>query len=280
METKPDPAQEKLARLEAALRAAGGSLVAYSGGVDSTFLLAVARRVLGERAVAVTVRTLLHGPGESEDARRRAADLGARHEVIDLDMGAHPEVLANPRDRCYLCKRLVFTALRRRADDLGLPLLADATHVDDLGEWRPGLRALRELGVASPLAEAGLGKAEIRSLTAQLGIEGANRPSSPCLATRVPFDTPLTRERLARVAAAERELLALGFVNTRVRDYGDLARIEVQSGDLERAASAEMRGLIVEAFRAAGYRYVTLDLAGYRTGSMDEAAPEMRHERR
>jgi uncharacterized protein len=187
---------------------------------------------------------------------------------------------ANPADRCYLCKRLVFTALRRRADDLGLPLLADATHVDDLGEWRPGLRALRELGVASPLAEAGLGKAEIRSLSAQLGIEGANRPSSPCLATRVPFDTPLTRERLARVAAAERELLALGFVNTRVRDYGDLARIEVQSGDLERAASAEMRGRIVEALRAAGYRYVTLDLAGYRTGSMDEAAPEMRHERR
>lgn len=260
----------KLGRLEAALAATGGCLVAYSGGVDSTFLLAVARRVLGERVAAATVRTLFHGRGEAEDARRRAAALGVRHETVELDLRAHPEVLGNPRDRCYLCKRLVFTALRRRADELGLPVLADATQADDLGERRPGLRALRELGVLSPLADAGLGKAEIRALSAELGIEGADRPSAPCLATRVPFGERITAERLERVAAAERALLALGFADTRVRDYGDLARIELQPRDLERAAEPALRRRIVEQLRGCGYRHVTLDLAGYRTGSMDE----------
>jgi uncharacterized protein len=263
--------QDKLARLEVALAATGGCLVAYSGGVDSTFLLAVARRALGDRAVAATVRTLFHAPGEAEEARRRAEALGVRHEIIDLDLDAHPEVLANPPDRCYLCKRLVFTALRRRADELGLRVLADATQADDLGERRPGLRALRELGVASPLAEAGLGKAEIRALSTLLGIEGADRPSAPCLATRVPFDEQITAGRLARVAGAERALLALGFSGTRVRDYGELARVELRSGDLERAAGAAVRARIVEALRGVGYRYVTLDLEGYRTGSMDSA---------
>jgi uncharacterized protein len=262
--------QGKLARLEATLAASGGCLVAYSGGVDSTFLLAVARRALGVRAVAATVRTLFHEPAEAAEAAGRAASLGARHETIELDLDAHPELLANPADHCYLCKRLVFTALRHRADALGLPLLADATQADDLGERRPGLRALRELGVVSPLAEAGLGKREIRALSAHLGIAGADRPSSPCLATRVPFNSAITPARLARVAAGERALLALGFADTRVRDYGDLARVELQPADLERAAAPPLRPRIVAALLAAGYRYVTLDLAGYRMGSMDE----------
>ena len=260
----------RLTRLEAALAATGGCLVAYSGGVDSTFLLAVAHRALGDRVAAATVRTLFHGRGEAEDARRRALALGVRHETVELDLGEHPEVLGNPEDRCYLCKRLVFTALRRRADELGLPVLADATQADDLGERRPGLRALRELGVVSPLADAGLGKAEIRALSAELGIEGADRPSAPCLATRVPFGERITAERLERVAGAERALLALGFADSRVRDYGDLARIELQPGDLERAAGTGVRQRIVEQLRGLGYRHVTLDLAGYRTGSMDE----------
>jgi uncharacterized protein len=277
MAANEEAASGKLARLEASLAASGGCLVAYSGGVDSTFLLAVARRALGGRVAAATVRTLFHERGEAAEAARRAAALGVPHETIDLDLDAHPEVLANPADRCYLCKRLVFTALRRRADELGLPLLADATQADDLLERRPGLRALRELGVASPLAEAGLGKPEIRALSARLGIEGADRPSAPCLATRVPFGERITAERLARVAAAEHALLALGFANTRVRDYGDLARIELQAADLERAAVAALRPRIVETLRGAGYRYVTLDLAGYRTGSMDEGlVPEVK----
>ena len=267
-------ADPRFVRLEESLRALGGCLVAYSGGVDSTFLLAVARRALGDRVAAATVRTLFLDRGEVDDAHGRAIEIGARHEIIDLDLAAAPEVLANPPDRCYHCKRLVFTALRRRADELGLPVLLDATHADDRLERRPGVRALRELGVVSPLAAAGIGKADIRALSAALGIAGADRPSSPCLATRVPYGMPITPERLRRISGAEHTLRALGFAGIRVRDYGELARIELQPADLERAAAWPLRRGIVEPLRDLGYRYVTLDLACYRSGSMDEALPE------
>jgi uncharacterized protein len=219
------------------------------------------------------VHTLFHDRAEIDDARRRAAALGVPHEVIALDLNEQPAVLANPPDRCYLCKKLVFSALRRRADELGLRAVADATHADDLGERRPGLRALRELGVVSPLAQAGLGKRDVRELSALLGIAGADRPSSPCLATRVPYDTPITAGRLRRVAGAEHILRGLGFANVRVRDYGDLARIELQPAQLQRAVEPAARRGIVEPLRELGYRYVTLDLAGDRSGSMDEALP-------
>lgn len=248
-------------------------MIAYSGGVDSTFLLAVARRALGGRVAAATVRTLFLDRGEVDDAHNRAVAIGVRHEIIDLDLAAAPEVLANPPDRCYHCKRRVFTALRRRADELELPVLVDATHADDRLERRPGVHALLELGVVSPLAAAGLGKADIRALSAALGIEGADRPSSPCLATRVPYGVPITPERLRRISGAEQILRALGFEGTRVRDYGELARIELQPADLERAAAWPLRRGIVEPLRDLGYRYVTLDLAGYRSGSMDEVLP-------
>jgi pyridinium-3,5-biscarboxylic acid mononucleotide sulfurtransferase len=263
----------RLSRLEEGLRALGGCLVAFSGGVDSTFLLAVARQALGDQVAAATVHTLFLDRGEVDDARRSALAIGVRHETIDIDLAGFPEVLANPPDRCYHCKRLVFTTLSRHAGELGLPVLIDATHADDLRERRPGVRALRELGVVSPLAAAGLGKADIRELSAALGIPGAQRPSSPCLATRVPYGTPITQERLRRISGAERMLRALGFAGIRVRDYGDLARIELQPADLERAAAWPQRRGIVEPLRDLGYRYVTLDLAGYRSGSMDEVLP-------
>jgi len=263
----------RLARLEDILCALGGCVVAYSGGVDSAFLLTVARRTLGDRVAAATVRTLFIDRREAEQAQSRATALGVRHEMIDLDLEGHPEVLANPSDRCYYCKRLVFTALRRHADELGLPVLVDATHADDLRERRPGVRALRELAIVSPLATAGLRKADIRELSTALGIEGADRPSSPCLATRIPYGSPITRKRLRRVAGAEHILRALGFAGTRVRDYEDLARIELQHADLERAAAWPLRRSIVEPLHDLGYRYVTLDLAGYRSGSMDEVLP-------
>jgi len=268
---KEDP---RLVRLEESLRGLGGCLVAYSGGVDSTLLLAVALRALGDRVAAATVRTLFLDRGEVDDAHARAGALGAGHETIDLDLAGSPDVLANPPDRCYHCKRLVFAALRRRADELGLPALLDATHADDLRERRPGVRALRELGVLSPLAAAGLGKADIRALSEALGIAGAQRPSSPCLATRVPYGVPITQQRLRRISGAEQILRTLGFAGTRVRDYGDLARLELQPADLERAAAWPHRRGIVEPLRDLGYRYVTLDLAGYRSGSMDEVLPE------
>jgi uncharacterized protein len=266
-------ADPRFVRLEESLRGLGGCLIAYSGGVDSTFLLAVARRALGDRVAAATVRTLFLDRGEVDDARRRAVAIGARHEIIDLDLAAAPEVLANPPDRCYHCKRRVFTALRRRADELELPVLLDATHADDRLERRPGVRALRELGVVSPLAAVGLGKADIRALSAALGIEGADRLSSPCLATRVPYGMPITPERLRRISGAEQILRALGFTGTRVRDYGELARIELRPADLERVVALPLRRGIVDPLLDLGYRYVTLDLAGYRSGSMDEVLP-------
>lgn len=264
----------RFVRLEESLRSLGGCLVAYSGGVDSTFLLAVARRVLGERAAAATVRTLFLERREVDDAHLRAVALGAEHQIVDLDLSGSPEIFANPPDRCYHCKRLVFTTLRRVADERGLPALLDATHADDLGERRPGLRALRELGIASPLAAAGLGKADIRAFSAALGVAGSERPSSPCLATRVPYGAPITAACLRRISGAERLLRELGFEGTRVRDYGDLARIELRPADLERAAAWPLRRRIVEPLRDLGYRYVTLDLLGYRSGSMDEVLPE------
>lgn len=272
--------EEKLARLEEILRNIGGCVVAYSGGVDSTFLLATARRILGGRVAAITVSSPLHEREETEDARRRAAIFAVPCETLDIDFARYPEVVENTPDRCYHCKRTIFSLLRRRAEELGLAAVVDATQADDLCQRRPGLRALRELGVRSPLAEAGLCKTEIRELSLRSGLAEAERPASPCLATRIPYGTPLTQERLRRVSGAERILRGLGFANPRVRDYDGLARIEVQSEDLERAAAWPLRRGITEPLRDLGYRYVTLDLMGYRTGSMDEVLPGATGEKR
>ena len=226
--------------------------------------------LLGDRAAAATVRTLFHDRGEAEDARRRAVALGARHETVELDLRAHPEVLANPADRCYLCKRLVFTALRRRADELGLPVLADATQADDLGERRPGLRALRELGVASPLADAGLGKAEIRALSAALGIEGADRPSAPCLATRVPFGSRSRRSAWSGSPALSAPCWRWALPTPACATTATWRASSCSPATWSGPPAPALRQRIVEQLRGLGYRHVTLDLAGYRTGSMDE----------
>ena len=274
-------ADPRLARLEESLRALGGCLVAYSGGVDSTFLLAVARRALGDRVAAATVRTLFLERGEVDDARRRAAALGVRHEIIDLDLAAHPEVLANPPDRCYHCKRLVFTALRRRADELGLPVLVDATHADDLRERRPGRARPARARRREP---AGGGRARQGRHPRALGgarDRGGRAPVEPLPGDARPLrhaDHP--GARCAASPAPSACCAALGFAGTRVRDYGDLARIELQPADLERAAAWPLRRGIVEPLRDLGYRYVTLDLAGYRSGSMDEALPAADRTRR
>jgi uncharacterized protein len=259
-----------LERLEGLLGETKGCLLAYSGGVDSTFLMAVARRVLGEGLLAITVHSLFHEESEIEDARERAASLGVCHEVLAVGSKGLEEALGNSSERCYHCKRGIFELLKERASREGFSTVIEASHLDDLGERRPGIRALEELAVRSPLREAGFTKARIRECSHQLGVEGGERHSRPCLATRIPYGTTVTAEALGRIGAAEKVLSELGFPSPRVRDYGATARIELRAGGVERMGDEKIRESVISALRELGYIYVTVDLMGYRSGSMDE----------
>ncbi len=264
-----DPAT-KLAELRSLLRNAAPLLVAYSGGVDSTFLLRVAAETVGRRVTALTVRSPASPSDELADATRIAAQLGVDHIIVDSDELEIPAYRSNPTDRCFHCKSNLFAICAAEARRRGIATIADGANLDDFGDYRPGLEAAAEHSVRHPLAEAGLSKKEIRALSQALGLPTWDKPASPCLSSRFPYGTPITHRRLRQVGAAEQVLKQLGFAVCRVRYHREVARIEVPVGDLPRLLAGTTRREVVRALRAIGFRYIAVDLQGFRSGSLNE----------
>jgi len=260
----------KLDLLRQALTRAGSALIAFSGGVDSSFLLRVARDTLGSRVVAATLTSSNYPASELEDARALASQLGVRHIVRASEELDIPGFADNPPDRCYLCKRHTFAELLGLAKEMGLACIMDGSNADDVGDYRPGMKATAELGVLSPLKDAGFTKDEIRAASRALGLATWNKPACACLASRFVYGERITRDKLLRVGQAEAFLRELGFPVVRVRIHGDLARIETSPDSIERLSSPDLRARVAAKLKALGFAYVTLDLHGYRTGSMNE----------
>ncbi|MFQ5925008.1 MAG: ATP-dependent sacrificial sulfur transferase LarE [Dehalococcoidia bacterium] len=262
--------EEKLQNLVDIIGEMGSLLVAYSGGVDSTLLLRVAKDVLGNRVVAATARSPTYPQREYEQAGAMASKLGVKHLTVITEELAHPEFFQNPPNRCYYCKRELFGQLRKLAYQQGLNWVVDGTNYDDLGDFRPGMKAALEMAVRSPLKEAGLTKEEIRSLSQRMGLPTWNKPSLACLASRFPYGDRITLGGLQMVAEAEDYLYGLGFEQVRVRHHNGVARIEVPLKEMGRFYEVELRHQVVARLKLIGYTYVTLDLQGYRSGSMNE----------
>ncbi len=262
--------EAKLDGLRTVIRDMGSALVCFSGGIDSAFVLAVATEQLGERAIGMTAISPSLPASEKEDAARIARELGARHELVDSNEIARPGYVANGPDRCFHCKSELYDIAEVKRREWGVAHVLNGTNVDDLGDYRPGLEAAKNAGARSPLVEAAMGKADVRAAARLIGMDVWDKPAAACLSSRIPYGTSVTRERLAQIEAFEADLKSLGFRQLRVRWHEQIARIEVDLAELPRLLEPGVRDEIVARGKSRGFRYVTLDLGGYRTGSLNE----------
>jgi uncharacterized protein len=259
----------RLARLRETIASLGSVVVAYSGGVDSSLVLRVAHETLGDRALGVIGRSDSYAARELALALDQAVSFGARIEVVTTGELADPNFRSNPAERCYHCKSELYRELAAMSRRVGAAAILDGTIADDLADFRPGRRAAEEAGVRSPLAELGFTKTDVRAAAAHLGLEAHDKPASPCLASRIPYGIEITRENLSMVERGEALLRSLGFTELRLRHHGETARIEVPLAELARLTEPGTRERVVAGLKALGYRYVTLDLEGFRSGSLN-----------
>jgi uncharacterized protein len=266
---------EKQEKLLLSLRDMGSAAVAFSGGVDSSYLLSVAKEALGNLAVAFIGRSASYPKRELESALKLAVSLGCEFVVVDTEELANPEYRENPPHRCRVCKTELFSKFKNIAGQRGIRHVLEGSNADDLNDYRPGLEAVAALGVRSPLCEVGLTKSEIRALSKQRGLPTWNKPAMACLASRIPYGEIIDAPRLQRIERAENTLHDMGYALCRVRDHGPVARIEISPESIPRLLEHAERESIVAALREAGYKYVSVDLEGYRTGAMNEVLPNL-----
>ena len=260
-----DSLDSKTLRLDSIIRELHSFVVAFSGGVDSTFLLHRAHKIRKADIIGVTIRTPYIPAREIEYALEFTSSFGIRHEILDIEF---PEAIRhNPLDRCYSCKKTIFSDLLTYARYNNFPYVVDGTNADDVSDFRPGLRALNELGIRSPLLESGLTKADIRELSREADLDIWDKPAMACLLTRIPYDTEVDEKSLKLIEQAEQSLLEQGFPGTRVRVHGDLARIECLPGYIEKIVKNPQKDQIIQSLKKIGFRFVSLDLEGYRMGS-------------